>query len=489
MANIPGVDASIITTPPLPSIGPDGPDPYFVVGVFERGDVTAPVEISGPSELATQFGLNQSYTPAWLDLIAYFRTGGKRATVQRIVGTTPVTATVVLTASSVRADAKSPGAFANGWKVEVAAGTFASTLKVTLFDALGTVIEGPYDNIAATSDAMAATTMANIVLVKTGASVPVATVAGGVALAGGTDDKATIVGANYVAALDKFTADMGPGFVSIPGIASTTAAGASTIGHGLIAHCGATGRTCALQPAVDAVEATALTMADTYRAAVNAQVATVVWPDVVVSDGGVVRHLGGNGFLAGRRARTARETGGFAQAPAGLLYGALDGAPIQGFTYNVTPERLTVLNAHGITVLKKVGSVPCVYGARSLASGQSPRSPYEKLRTSSMVYQITADVKAIGQRYVLRSIDDQMLSEFERDVVGYMERLRLKRQFASIRVGSVSDKGYMVDVRGANTPTTAANDELVCALSIRPPGMAEHVQFYVTVTPTNVQFA
>src|SRR4051812_32886188 len=99
-----------------PRTSPTDTGVWFVAGMTEKGSILVPVEINSLDDYTTKLGARVTYGFLYDSLDVYFREGGGKAYVGRVVGPAPVYATLNVTGTGVThtITAKSPGVWANG---------------------------------------------------------------------------------------------------------------------------------------------------------------------------------------------------------------------------------------------------------------------------------------------------------------------------------------------------------------------------------------
>jgi hypothetical protein len=211
---------------PRRRVTPTSTATWFAVGISERGP-TVPTPVRSMSDVARLFGARVTYGVLYDALDGFFGERGGLAYISRVVGPAATVATHtfndISAAPSVRVDAANPGDWGARLTVEIAAGTAAETFQIIVF------LDGAeVDSSGDLADVTAAVGWgANSDWVRvTALGVNDPAVVAATALTGGTDDRASITDAHWQAALDRFTRDLGPGQVSMPGRYSTVAHGA-----------------------------------------------------------------------------------------------------------------------------------------------------------------------------------------------------------------------------------------------------------------------
>lgn len=198
---------------------------WFVVGQSDRGTTAEPVPVRNLQQFVNEFGGRVTPGTTLYDALdTFFREGGTKAYVARVVGPAAKNATVKLKDAEGKdtaiVTALSPGAWGNDLDFKVKVGSEAGLFIVEVVEDEEVVEES--DDLADKAALLAwAATSSYVSVADTGEGVdPKAETK---SLAEGTDDRENIVDANWKAALDLFTAGYGPGQVSAPG--RTTSAG------------------------------------------------------------------------------------------------------------------------------------------------------------------------------------------------------------------------------------------------------------------------
>src|SRR5262245_2146196 len=118
----PGVDVTVVEAPPQRE-APTSVDPWFVVGVTERGPAGQARLIHSVAEYVKYYGERVAYGLVYDALDVFFTEGGARAYVSRVVGPAAMEATATLdgpTAACLELSLP-PGAYANSWTASVSA--------------------------------------------------------------------------------------------------------------------------------------------------------------------------------------------------------------------------------------------------------------------------------------------------------------------------------------------------------------------------------
>lgn len=205
----------------------------FVIGLGDWGPVNTPIQVNSMSQAAaaigTPTGSGNGYnarttTNATLfdALDTFFGEGGTTAYIGRAAHGTPVAASLALkdvsnnTCLTLTAQYAGPGG--NG--IYIVVNNTGSAYTITLQDALGNQLAvSPTLTTLAGGVTWAASTGLVTGVVGTG-TLPITLAA--TAMTGGTDNRGSVALADYQAALNSFSATLGPGQVFAPGLTNTT---------------------------------------------------------------------------------------------------------------------------------------------------------------------------------------------------------------------------------------------------------------------------
>jgi hypothetical protein len=312
--------------------GPVAPDTapgatFFAVGITERGDTAAAIEILSYPDFVDKCGPWVAYGALADAVRCYFEEGGSHAFVARVVGPGAAVGNLVLQdragvpVNTLRVEAKDPGAWSAGVTVQVEDGGQAGTFRLTVrYAGQGGPRLEVYDNLADVAAAVAALSTSAYVrgvdLASPSGADAVPAVLAATALSAGADDRAAVTALMMTGALARFGEDLGPGVVAIPGQTSG-AVGAATMAHA------AANRRCAIFAAVrGATDAAKIAEAQALRDDVGADGGGVFAPWLVIrDDAGGRRAVDPVGYVAGGWARAHLTEGPF-RAAAGALAAA-----------------------------------------------------------------------------------------------------------------------------------------------------------------------
>lgn len=487
-----------VTTASLP--GPSSIDllpggRYFTVGITERGPLV-PTLLHSMGEYASIFGAWVSYGRMYDDLNTFFAEGGTEACVQRAVGPTPTTGTLNLsdevaapsTGVSLVVSAAWPGAASANINVEVDAGAQANTFRIVVYYE-GQVVES-YNNLASPAAAVTAVNaVSNYISLAVGSSTaappqnnPVATVAGGVALSAGSDDRAGITSATMVNALANFGADYGPGCVGIPDY------DASLIGSGVEAHCATFDRIYIGHEPQGSTVASAKTAIASLLGTTGAEGVGIFSFWVEIPNGsGATRTIPPCGYVAACRTR-ALKAGGPWKNPAG------EGS-IARFLVNVeyapTQADINSLDLSRISAIRKYSSISGgaggirLYGWRSLSG--------DEVNYYDLTGRDTLNILSwlIGQRlqsFLFQPVDGrgQFFSQLSNAIAAILEPWRIAGGLYEAHVNNdpsqaLVDPGYSIDTGpDVNTAATLGANQVNANVGVRLSPGADFINIAVT---------
>jgi hypothetical protein len=464
-------------TPP-PRSAPTDTSVWFVAGLADRGELK-PVRIGSMADFERYFGLRQSYSILWDALDVYFREGGARAYISRVVGPAAVSASKNLldagAAVSLVATARGPGAWANTYKIGVRAGT-TSGFQIYIQDPNGVEVESSSDLITQ-ADAVDWAKFSSYVSLALGASALVPAVAAAAVFTAGTDDRAAITDTQWLTALDRFTEDLGPGQVSFPGRTSDVA-------HTqLLAHAAARNRWAVIDLPDSATAATLKASAVAARAG-NQRFGMGFAPWVVVPGitPNTLRTIPPSALVCASIARIDNVEGPN-QPAAGLLGQAYYAISLSQADWDGTTRN--DLYNNGVNVIRSMYGGIRIYGWRSLVD---PNADWKWINAANgrLLMSIVSRAGVVAETYVLRQIDGPgiTMAAFHGDLVGLMMEYFVQGAL----YGATPDEAFIVDTGAqVNTPTTLANNELHAVIAAKMSPDAELVVIEIAkVAPNEV---
>lgn len=440
----------------------------FLVTLAERGPTDKAYNISSMRNRVRLFGNRQSYESGYDDTDLDFAEGGTEIYQARIVGPSATKGTKnladVTPANTVTLTAKGEGAWSSSLEVQVVAGPISGTVVLTLVYKRGTNDEVP-ETSPPISDVAALVAWVNgNSNLATATNLGVGTLpvpSAYSAFSAGADDRANATSTVATAALAKFTEDMGPGVIVIPGFDMTQVTPATAIA----AHCSANRRVAIITPPAGTSVATAKSSKAALNAVAGNESLIFAYPWVKIPDassGDGQRTVSGTGFLAGIRARLIESLGIWWSPSAGNLGKSVYAEDVE---YQVTDAEFQDLHAAGITV---IGRAPGG-GIKPLNwVSVSPNPSWFLAYYRDMLNEIAEKVKAWVAEYQQWPLDSRgdLVGTVRGKVIGGLEtEYRSKGAFFEEN----GDRGYTVDVEPHPQNNGGWLDVVV---AVRPPGSA-----------------
>jgi phage tail sheath protein FI len=466
VSGAPGVTVSQSSTLPPRSV-PSDTSTWFVVGQTTRGAL-APILVTSLGAFIDKLGARLATSPLYDAVELFFREGGNRLYVSRVLGGAAVTAVKTLldgaAAVSLNVLANSPGAWGNNLQVAVIAGGVGGTFQIQI-KYNGVIVEQSGD-LVDTAAAVAWSTGSNYVTITQGASTLDPVVAAAASLATGSDDTGSINDASYATALSRFSKDLGAGIVSQPGRV-TSAAHLDTL-----AHAAANNRAAVLDGVDTPTVATLTALATADRAGLNGRYGALFAPWVVIPGltPGTTRTVAPSGLVAGLISRNEGLLS--PNAPAAGDNGVARYAIGLSQSDFIDADRAT-LNNGGVDLIRILSAQTKVYGWRSLADPNT-EPDWLNFGNARLFTAIAADALTIAEAYVLNQIDGQglLISQFGGDLTAML----LTYWNEGSLYGTTPDVAFAVDVGDqVNTDATIAAGELHAVLAVRMSPMSEFV--------------
>jgi phage tail sheath protein FI len=466
MTTAPGVTVSQSTTLPPRSV-PVDTSTWFIAGQTLRG-AAAPILVTSLGAFIDKLGDRMASSPVYDAVELFFREGGARLYVSRVVGPAAAVATKSLldgtAAVALIVNANAPGTWGNNLKVAVIAGGAGGTYQIQI--QYNNVIVEQSGDLLDTAAGVAWGTGSDYVTITQGASVNDPAVLAAAALAGGADDVAGTVDATYKAALDKFSKDLGTGLVSQPGRTSSQA-------HlDTLAHAKANNRAAVLDGTDTATVATLTAQATADRVGTNGRYGALFAPWVVIPGiaAGTTRTVPPSGLVAGIVSRNE-----------GLLSPNAPAAGDNGIArYAIGLSQQDwidsdrgLLNSGGVDVIRILQQQLKIYGWRSLADPNT-EPDWLNFGNARLFTAIASDGGSIAEAYVLNQIDGQglLMQQFGGDLTAML----LTYWNEGSLYGVTPDEAFSVDVGNeVNTDDTIAAGELHAVLAVRMSPMSEFV--------------
>lgn len=440
---------------------------WHVAALAERGPTDSPRMLLNLGDYDKHFGSNRVFTQR--DAIeAHFRNGGSRVNFQRIVGPAATKATVALpgaaAALAISVDSIGEGPLGMLVEVTVTGGTFV----LRVVENGVTVSTSP--PLASPTDAVSWSQDNPYIRVRaTGAVNPVATVVGGVAIAGGVDDRAAVADVHRIAGINRIPKGDGPGQVSIPG-ATTTAAHV-----GLAAHAEANNRFALYDSPNSAVEEDHTAIAAANRVAMTDDqegygFLCEGWHIIPGASAGTTRTVPPSAIVSALMAKRDGITGNPNDPAAGI-----NGIPTFSLGIarpNWSDAARGRLNAAGVNVFRFVAGAQRLYGYRTLGDVNTPSGLWLNAANARLRMAIQAEADALAEPFVFSQITQKKIAEYNGAITGML----LGWYNMGALFGDTSDEAFIVDTGSAvNTPERISQRRLSAVMGLRMSEFAEVV--------------
>lgn len=464
----PGTDVFLLDTPGTVSV-PTDTGTWFAAGLADKGPTT-PILILSLNQFVQVFGNRQSYSVLYDSVEHFFREGGSKVYISRVVGPGATLGTLnLLDASagvSLVASAKGPGAWSANYKLVVYTATGGYGIQVQ--DSAGNTVEDS-GVLADQASAVQWSTFSNYVDIAIGASALNPDVMAATALSAGSDDRTNITDNEWQAALNLFTDDLGPGQVSAPGQTSTTR-------HSqLVSTAAATNRVALLDLTDSGNSATLVGNLPVYSASTRFAAAFAPWVVIPGVTNSATRIVPPSPMIAGMIAGNDPNLGVDAASAGknGVSRYAID---LSQPDWDEATR--TNLNAQGVNVIRRMAGSIKNYGWRSLANPVTDNN-WLDFGNSRLFVGLTAELQAIAENYVFDNIDGQngdTINNFHNDLASAL----LVHYNAGDLFGDTSDESFLVDTGpSVNTLQTIANLELHAICQVRMSPFAEYIEIQV----------
>ena len=437
---------------------------FFVVGTANRG-AESPISVSSMNEFEQKLGLRQSDSYLWDTLDIFFREGGSIAYVSRVLGAAAQAATVAIPnagSDSAIITANSKGDWGNSLSAQIVVGP---TLQIN--DTVGILERSPV--LVDVSDAVKWSERSDYVIVTDGgADLPAPGAA--VDLAGGSDDSAGLTDERWNLALNRFSDNLGPGQIAMPG---------RTIAQGyqdLMNHAGERNRIALLDASDTGVKADLIAAADALNGAEGERYSAMFSPWIKVSGfvAGTVRTVPPCAVVAGLIAQND-----FSDSP------GVAAAGTNGYSRTIIDlsqedfgdSDRTEINAAGINLFRILYTQPQLYGYRTLTDPTTDPE-WIQLTTSRLLMAIRTEVNRVADEFVFAQIDGRgrTISAFGGAITGIM----LGYWNAGSLYGEDPQDAFVVDVSSSvNTLDTLRNGELRAEIGIKISPFAEFIKINI----------
>jgi hypothetical protein len=449
----------------------------FAVGMADRGPTGAVAEAHSLQQFVEQGGERVAYGILYDAADVFFREGGAIFKWVRVVGPAAKVANKTLqngaSENTLKVLAVSPGEWANNITVEIKAGEVGGNYIITVKE--GTKVLEVSPELVDNTAAIAWASKSKYIRVEDlGKGDPKN---GSFTLTEGADDHASATDTEWLTALNVISKSEGPGQVTMPGRATTTAH------KQLLEHAEARNRFAILDGTDTATAATLISMAATDRALAQARYGAMfgAWRVVPGIAAGTFRTVPPSCVVCGIIARN--HAGGFSPniAAAGDRYGQ------SNYTVELSKPEFSdsdkdLLYDGGVNIANMRNGVATQMGFRTLVNGVTDATWL--LATNARLYmEIAAKADAIAGKYLFEQIDGKGITfaKFNGELRGM-----LLPYFANDALyGHTFDEAAFVDTGAqVNTPTTIAGRQINAVIEVRMSPFGETVSIYVSKVAT-----
>lgn len=459
-----------------PRLAPIRTGVKFACGPALQGPV-GPQPITSLAGFTNIYGARDTRGYSYDDADAFFQEGGSLEYFSRVVGPSPVYATVNLldgsAGISLVVTAKYYGTYANGWKIIV---TGSGPYVITVEDANSVLLETS-PSLTSQADAVAYGLTSAFINITQGAGAIMVAESNKV-LASGTDDFADATDTHWENAIALLPFNLGPGQISMPGRTTATA-------HlNLLAHGAANNRRALLDYTDTASRSTLVAAAATDRADADPDYGGTFapWAQIGGLTAGTTRTVPMSSIIAGIIARNDNAGVSPNQPSAGEKFGqslAAIGLSQVPWSEGDGGDR-DLLNQAGVNVVLLKSGVVTVYGYRTLAN-PTDDTKWLELSNSRLVMAITDLAKSILDGYVFDLIDG--LGHLQSDLYGDLSSMLAPFWTGGSLFGATASEAFTVDVGpNVNTPETLAAQQLGAVIGLRMSPFAEFVFTQVVTT-------
>lgn len=460
---MPGVTVHLIRVPTA-QFNPTGPGKWFCAQLFEKGSTTAPILVTSMTEFEEFMGKRISYSPMWDVAETFFEEGGSELFLARVVGDTPVIASLKLkdglAAEALIVSAKNAGEWGNEIEPEVVAAGAGEEYRLKVFLNKVLVEESP---ILATQLAAVTWSEASAYInITVGAGTKPPAVVAAAKLTGGDYNSAGLTTDSWEDAFELFDIGLGCGQVSAPG--NTTEA----IAKAVEAHAEAKNRTALLDLTDSPTPGTLITAAALLRAVTGARRSAAYAPWAIIP--GLAQEAPRKvPYSAVQAGILARNDASATPPPVGEASAGDFGRPrfaIGLSQSNWTRAQREELNEGSVNVARTLPSGQIeTYGNRTLVS-PSVEPAWEEVSAARIFMFVYAEGEALLEKAVFKNIDPKKLlfAKVEGKLSGFLKSL-----------GGML-WSYSVDTGPAvNTKATIAKKEVLANVEVKPSEIAETV--------------
>lgn len=450
---------------------------WFIAGLTERGPADQPGEARNLRQYVKDFGDRSAPYAAMYDAAeSFFRTGGSKLRIARVVGPAPTKATVTIddgaAANTMAIDAIGYGSWGASLDAIVAEGAGAGQFKITITENDVTVEQSP--DLDTVADAVAWASNSNYVRIRDlGGADPVE---GTYSLAGGTDDRTNAGNTQYENALNLFGKELGPGQVSLPG--RTTAQAHQDLEE----HAEINNRFAYLDFPDTHDVPTLKGLAASSRALDQARYGQGFAPWYVIPGiaAGTTRTVAPSAIEAGKAAKLLSL--GFSPNIAVAGERGISDYPIGLSQDPWDDDDREELNDAGVTVIRFYRRAIRTYGMRTLVDPIG--EPHWLLAPNARLdMEVRAKADQIGEQFMFEQIDGRGFTFA--NLAGRLGRMLMPYWEDGALFGETPAEAFVVDTGPqVNTPETIANREINAIIDVAysPSGETVRIEIHKRLT-------
>jgi hypothetical protein len=464
---------------PVPVSIPTDTGTWFAAGLTDRGP-TAPTLVQSLNDFVTRYGDRVTYSILYDAIDTYFREGGNRVFISRVVGPGATSGGVDMVDSggsvvSLIATATGPGAWSANYKVAVVAGSvgYPTAYRIQVTDGAGTVLEDSGD-LVNQGEAIQWSQYSQYIRITPGPSALIPYTMGATAMSAGNDDRNNIDDSSWAAAHARFDKDLGPGQISSPGRVSNAAY------NQLAASAQDHNRTAIIDFPNSGTLATLEASAASIRSRWCAGFAPwVIVPGLVT---GTVRVVPPSALIAGLIARN--------DPAVGTNHPSAGNAGLSLYCIDLSQPSWTdldrqTLNGASVNVIRRMFGGIRVYGWRALVDSIGDYN-WVDFANARFYTQLVAELDEVGESYVFAEIDGPngaTINGFHDALAAVM----LTHYNQGELYGSTAAEAFSVDTSSrVNTLQTIAALELHAIVTVKMAPFAEYVVIQVVKRPVTV---
>ena len=440
----------------------------FMIGLTDQGTPGIAVECTSLAEFEAAFGLASTTNLLFNEVDVFLREAGQTVYVSRKVGPGAKAATIILkdsaSAATLAVSAKYVGEYANKYKVVVT--EESAEFAITIQNAKGETLE-KHAKIKTRLEATELT-WEYVVVTLSGSSVKVPE-KGTFELAGGTDERAAITGAEVKKCAEEALA--GFANIELAGQVQDPANTTTGVHEALLNHCAEHDRVAIIQLA-KGTEAEVLTAVATAAALPNAEygmavVGSLGCPGVTP---GTERKVSA-GTVASALCARGDATGSPNVAPCGLEYPLLYCTSTDSDFGN--EARQALFNA-GANTFHLAYGILSLWGFQSLVS-ESVSTVYDQFNHTRTRMAIKAKAALINAKVLFEDITEKMLAGYNTDLTVMLRELEDVEALSAFSVNT----GPTV-----NTPSSIEKQEVKAIIEIQMPPYASFAVIELISVPS-----